>query len=44
MYFGSKTQEKVNYLEEHYNKKEEILNLSLEEEKEYLKNIVKAEN
>jgi hypothetical protein len=44
VYFGTKTKEQVNYLEEQYNKQLEFLNLSVEEEKEYLRGIVTAKS
>lgn len=40
--FGAKSNQQVSYLEEYYDKKLEVLRLSLEEEKEHLRKIVEA--
>jgi hypothetical protein len=42
VHFGAKSKQKLNYLEEHYDRREELLKLELEKEKEYLKSIIEA--
>lgn len=44
VHFGAKTRENVSYLEEFYNQQLEYLNLSLDEEKAYLKGIIAAKD
>ena len=42
VHFGAKTKEETSYLEQHYNKKLQVLKHSLTAEKEHLKNIFAA--
>lgn len=42
VHFAAKSNQKLSYLEEHYGRREEILKLELEEEKEYLRCIIEA--
>lgn len=44
VHFGAKTRENSDYLDEYYHQKLKYLNLSLEEEKTYLKGIVSAQS
>lgn len=44
VHFGAKSKQPLSYLEEHYEKREELLRLELEKEKEYLRNIVEAKD
>lgn len=44
VHFGAKSKQQLSYLEEHYERREELLRLELEKEKEYLRNIVEAKD
>ena len=44
VHFGAKSKQQLSYLEEHYERREELLKLELEKEKEYLRNIVEAKD